>query len=368
MNDERYWNINLLNKWFAISSIIFMVSMIWMFIDDNDDDFKVYQRKFRQMEIENEEEKLIAELELVKEERVIFEEKLSSAQTSFEAKNSQLLEAEKSLEGSEAKFYKANMNFLSKKSILDAEKFNYETAMLHLHEGDDPTEIEHKYQSVVDEVSKFKLIKEEKEATMLANETQIKEIKLETKIAQDELNSVLKAVNLVDRKLKLIDRRKMSIANKIGDIVRDLPILDFMAPYFKVEQVVLPDIKYNVNFASVPEVDRCKSCHLGIDNPDYKDAEQPFKTHPNLELYLTSSSKHTYEDFGCTSCHAGRGRGTDFTSATHTPNSPEQRAEWEEKYDWHEMHHWLKPMLPTKYSEASCFKCHQDEANIVHAD
>ena len=368
MNDERYWNINLLNKWFAISSIIFMVSMIWMFIDDNDDDFKVYQRKFRQMEIENEEEKLIAELELVKEERVSFEEKLSSAQTSFEAKNSQLLEAEKSLEGSEAKFYKANMNFLSKKSILDAEKFNYETAMLHLHEGDDPTEIEHKYQSVVDEVSKFKLIKEEKEATMLANETQIKEIKLETKIAQDELNSVLKAVNLVDRKLKLIDRRKMSIANKIGDIVRDLPILDFMAPYFKVEQVVLPDIKYNVNFASVPEVDRCKSCHLGIDNPDYKDAEQPFKTHPNLDLYLTSSSPHAYENFGCTTCHAGRGRGTDFTSATHTPSSPEQRAEWEEKYDWHEMHHWLKPMLPTKYSEASCFKCHQDEANIAHAD
>ncbi|HJM84400.1 MAG TPA: c-type cytochrome [Candidatus Marinimicrobia bacterium] len=368
MNDERYWNINLLNKWFAISSIIFMVSMIWMFIDDNDDDFKVYQRKFRQMEIENEEEKLIAELELVKEERVIFEEKLSSAQTSFEAKNSQLLEAEKSLEGSEAKFYKANMNFLSKKSILDVEKFNYETAMLHLHEGDDPTKIEDKYQSVVDAVFKLKIIKEEKEAAMLANETQIKEIKLETEIAQDELNSVLKAVNLVDRKLKLIDRQKMSIANKIGDIVRDLPILDFMAPYFKVEQVVLPDIKYNVNFASVPEVDRCKSCHLGIDNPDYKDAEQPFTSHPNLDLYLTSSSPHAYENFGCTTCHAGRGRGTDFTSATHTPSSPEQRAEWEEKYDWHEMHHWLKPMLPTKYSEASCFKCHQDEANIAHAD
>jgi cbb3-type cytochrome oxidase cytochrome c subunit len=342
--------------------------MIWMFIDDNDDDFKVYQRKFRQMEIENEEKKLIAELDAVKEERVSFEENLSIAQTSFETKKYQLEEAEKSLEDSKAKFYKANMNFLNKKSILDVEKFNYETAMLHLHEGDDPTKIEDKYQSVVDAVFKLKIIKEEKEAAMLANETQIKEIKLDAKIAQDELNSVLKAVNLVDRKLKLIDRQKMSIANKIGDIVRDLPILDFMAPYFKVEQVVLPDIKYNVNFASVPEVDRCKSCHLGIDNPDYKDAEQPFTSHPNLDLYLTSSSPHAYENFGCTTCHAGRGRGTDFTSATHTPNSPEQRAEWEEKYDWHEMHHWLKPMLPTKYSEASCFKCHQDEANIAHAD
>ncbi|SVC55079.1 uncharacterized protein METZ01_LOCUS307933, partial [marine metagenome] len=27
-----------------------MASMIWMFIDDNDDDFKTYQREFRRME------------------------------------------------------------------------------------------------------------------------------------------------------------------------------------------------------------------------------------------------------------------------------------------------------------------------------
>ena len=59
MNDERYWNIKLLNKWFAISSIIFMVSFIWMFIDDNDDEFKKYQRSFRKMEIETAEKKKI---------------------------------------------------------------------------------------------------------------------------------------------------------------------------------------------------------------------------------------------------------------------------------------------------------------------
>ena len=27
-NDERYWNINLLNKWFAISSILFLISIM----------------------------------------------------------------------------------------------------------------------------------------------------------------------------------------------------------------------------------------------------------------------------------------------------------------------------------------------------
>ena len=43
-NDERYWDINLLNKWFAISSVVFLLSMIWTFIDDNDDEFKDYQK------------------------------------------------------------------------------------------------------------------------------------------------------------------------------------------------------------------------------------------------------------------------------------------------------------------------------------
>ena len=51
-NDERYWNIKLLNKWFAISSILFLISMIWIFIDDNDDDYKAYQREFRKLSVE----------------------------------------------------------------------------------------------------------------------------------------------------------------------------------------------------------------------------------------------------------------------------------------------------------------------------
>ena len=49
----------------------------------------------------------------------------------------------------------------------------------------------------------------------------------------------------------------MSFQNKIADFVRDLPILDFMAPYYKVNQIVVQDVKYDVNFAAVPQVDRC---------------------------------------------------------------------------------------------------------------
>ena len=367
MNEERYWNINLLNKWFAISSIIFMVSMIWMFIDDNDDDFKTYQRAFRKMEIKNTEAKLLRELEEVKNERAGYEEKLSVAQKSFDEKQDELTQSLSYLEQIKAEFYKANMNFLGQKSIVDAEKYKYETAKLH-HHGDKPLKIEKEYFDLLDELQILKLIKEEKESAMLVAEDTINAIGSEKKLAGDELNQVLKEVNLVDRKLTNLDRKRMSIANKIGDIFRDLPILDFLAPYYKIEQAVLPDIKYNVNFASVPEVDRCTSCHLGISNPDYIDAKQPYTTHPNLDLYLTSSSPHPFEKFGCTGCHNGRGRGTNFVSVTHTPDNPQDKASWEEEYDWHAMHHWLKPMLPAKYSEASCFKCHNNEVQIKGAD
>ena len=74
-NDERYWNIKLLNKWFAISSILFLISIGWMFLHDNDDEFKMYQRNFRKIETQITQNKLNDELDKVVNSRVEFEKK-----------------------------------------------------------------------------------------------------------------------------------------------------------------------------------------------------------------------------------------------------------------------------------------------------
>ena len=83
-NDERYWNIKLLNKWFAISSVLFLLSFIWMFIDGNDDEFKKYQRTFRKLEIENSKKNLQAEIDFVKDDRVEYDQKLKEAQEKYD--------------------------------------------------------------------------------------------------------------------------------------------------------------------------------------------------------------------------------------------------------------------------------------------
>jgi cbb3-type cytochrome oxidase cytochrome c subunit len=364
-NDERYWDINLLNKWFAISSIIFLAATVWTFIDDNDDEFKEYQKEFRKMQVEIEKNKLQEEWELIEDDKVQYEQELEKANELFSYQKEELEALENSLKEVNGRYYKENMDYQAFKGEVDALKYHVEADNAHPNHGPSYQE---EYLAALAQLDKLRLIKEESEIEIKIIELKIKDLESDVKGKRGELDSFTKKVTLTKNKLSKLDRDRMSIPNKVGDIVRDLPILDFLDPYYKVHQIVVPDVKYDVNFAAVPVVDRCTSCHLGIDNPDFSEAPQPYTTHPNLDLYITSSSPHDMNTFGCTSCHAGRSRGTSFVSSTHTPNTPEDKERWKEEYGWEKMHHWLTPMLPTKYTEASCFKCHSNTSDLAGAE
>ena len=65
--------------------------------------------------------------------------------------------------------------------------------------------------------------------------------------------------------------RSTSIApSLVKDYFRDAPLLDFMAPTLKVQQVITPNIVDDVNFTRVPKMDRCMTCHLAIDRAGYE--------------------------------------------------------------------------------------------------
>ncbi len=81
-------------------------------------------------------------------------------------------------------------------------------------------------------------------------------------------------------------------------------------------------------------VDRCTTCHLGIGNPELRDAPEPFRAHP--------TTPHRLEEIGCTVCHRGQGRAT-TTAAAHGATK-----------------HWESPMLPSYYVSGSCGSCHRE--------
>lgn len=95
-----------------------------------------------------------------------------------------------------------------------------------------------------------------------------------------------------------------------------------------LRQMWLPDLG---------RVDRCGTCHLGIDDPAFASAPPPFGAHPGTWLSI-----HPTDRFGCTSCHDGQGQATDYANAAHQPQP-----------------FVLRPMRPLETIEANCGTCHR---------
>lgn len=87
-------------------------------------------------------------------------------------------------------------------------------------------------------------------------------------------------------------------------------------------------------------VDRCRTCHRGIDEPIMAGAAAPYQAHPGDVLRY-----HPPSEFGCTVCHGGQGVSLTGVDAAHG-----------------RVRHWDEPLIPSRYLEMSCGRCHR------HAD
>ena len=85
-------------------------------------------------------------------------------------------------------------------------------------------------------------------------------------------------------------------------------------------------------------VDRCITCHSGLEDPRMAAEPQPFTTHPGRYLEM-----HDPARFGCTVCHRGQGRAT-ATADAHGA-----------------VPYWDFPMYETRFVHARCTRCHAEE-------
>src|SRR5258705_625247 len=92
--------------------------------------------------------------------------------------------------------------------------------------------------------------------------------------------------------------------------------------------------------------------------------DQPFTSHPRLDLFVGPTSPHKKGEMGCTICHDGQGSATDFKWASHTPNDPQQGLDWSRTHDWFNNHHWIFPMTPERFIESNCLKCHHEVVEL----
>jgi cytochrome c2 len=77
------------------------------------------------------------------------------------------------------------------------------------------------------------------------------------------------------KKLQLLEQRRTQTASY--NPVREIPLLDFLAPPTKVEQVVLDNLVDNYEFATPKKVDRCGTCHIGATRVGFEPEKWPLE-------------------------------------------------------------------------------------------
>jgi mono/diheme cytochrome c family protein len=249
-------------------------------------------------------------------------------------------------------------------------------------------------------------------------------VQLTEKAASDQVDQAEKQLkdltDSFDRFAKLAIQKRW----KLGDMFRALPVLDAFASPTRIQQYTLTALPIDYNFKEVTRFDRCTTCHQGIDRPVYdketltklterptdedaarlKNAEEmlaernkvlrdqkasinpsdlrlrtispseltparvnEYCAHPRLDLFVDNNSPHPAERFGCTVCHAGQGSATEFILASHTPNDFVQKERWIKDEGWEANHFWDFPMLPNRFQEAACLKCHHQVTDLMPA-
>jgi cbb3-type cytochrome oxidase cytochrome c subunit len=176
---------------------------------------------------------------------------------------------------------------------------------------------------------------------------------------------------------ELLAKRVAKLEPGLFNTIRNAPIADMLVPTLKIDQIVLEKLKDNYNFMYVGKIDRCTTCHVGIDDAAFageawdRPGKRVYMRHPRPDLFVSDESPHPMGEFGCTVCHQGRGQAVEFPRTFHVPTADafeteaQKAARWtaDYGYDSHR-HYWDWPMVPSDKLYSSCFQCHQDTDRI----
>lgn len=182
---------------------------------------------------------------------------------------------------------------------------------------------------------------------------QIASLKLQRDEVKTKLESYSASKHKLDRELLSVEGNIELLNQKMSGFKKDLILFDF----YKIPEVHQVVIKgFNVNNFAEPQlrVDRCISCHISYNKPDFVNQKQPLTAHPKIDVLI---KKHPAIQFGCTLCHKGQGVAISSVWQAHG-----------------QMHHagdqtigQNEPLLKGDFMQSNCRMCHDGVVELKHA-
>lgn len=356
---------------FAVSAVALLASTLLMMYKDENREWREYQRRAEELRIERIESELAKYDDEKYEQQVAeLEERLGAAEVELEEKSSELAELNEQANELQGQIAILSRSSKATNAERDKARADYDIAVR-----------DERPQSVLDRL-KLEFDRLQESAVAKARELQLANAEydaIKSKLATlregvDEATAALATVvaeqQALQEQKELIEPSSSFVAAKRA--FKQWPIINGFNPVHKIQYDWASGLTVQLGMTEVSRVDRCRSCHVNIAQfgagnvPVYseEDYEQPFCSHPHGDLYLTAASPHPVQKFGCTVCHDGDGSGTSFQTAEHSPEDPIVAEHWEEEYGWHSNHFWEYPMLPDRFIESGCIKCHHNVVEL----
>lgn len=398
------YRMETLNKIFAFSALALLLITGAVVFYDYARGWKRFQLEFQRIQAQRVRGELTAaekaqnraEIRRLDQEVQLAEQEIAAQRRDFRA-------AQRRLEDWNGKLYAADQDYRFTKAILDAVRYDAEVAKQQKRRG--WREKVKEYEDLSRRVDELKLRLEDVTRQHQAAEANLARFTGRIKKVEDRKKELNASIDRLRKQLE-------SVETNARFLILNSPLLDFISPTLKIDQVVVPDSFVNLNYMSMPRVDRCMTCHRAIDRPGFeskkeaarlqaeleqklsrwefpkeqveevrarieqlkniqnakKNLPNPYRTHPYLDTYVGSASPHPLQEYGCTTCHRGEGRATDFARAGHAPFSHKQEHRWAHTLGWEPQPYLETPMHPRHFQQAGCVKCHSGEMDVERGE
>jgi mono/diheme cytochrome c family protein len=321
-----------LSRTFFVLSLILVVVSLYTVIDETfvRRPWKRYQTTFYELEYDTLRADLQAKEEALLPSQGDLDAKFRQAQAALDG-NAQYRKARDEVEREKNRLGDIMQEQQFAKSRLDAEYYQYKKSE---HEGN------------LSDAARYKARVEQLEQQIAALEAPIAEHKARVEALQAEIKTAEETLNEIaeERRIRLADYQR--VRERMDTIMPAVLPGIRVAKAPEIQQLVITGLNTTNFNEPLMRVERCQTCHMGIDRAGFEGAVQPYTTHPHRDVLL---AHHPIEKFGCAACHAGQGVALTVPTAHGELHLFDQTPRLAE------------PLLTDPWTQSQCRKCHQPE-------
>ncbi len=267
---ETFWNIKKLNIVFAVTAVLLLGSMLWMLKADHEKPWRGYQDDAKTWEVAMNRD--AAQNALNADQKAeLAERKHELALLQAQKPDEELTQLQKDLDTQEREKATLDLPMRKDKGELTPLTQVYEKARLAY--GEDSPQSKDAFKALQKKQSEY----DQKFARMSEIDLAIEDLSQKIANKQSEIASNKKRIDDLERTTTTLQEKidKLepdTLGKKFTEKFRNAPLSDWFNPDQKVQQVVVPDVRTDLNFLTVETIDRCQTCHVNIDNPKFEES------------------------------------------------------------------------------------------------